>query len=261
MRWLVLGGTLVGFAFLTKMLQAFLVLPPLALVYLIAAKPTIGKRLGHLLVAFGSMIAAAGWWIAIVELWPASSRPYIGGSQNNSILELTLGYNGFGRLTGDEVGSVGGGNDAGGGNWGATGLFRLFNSEIGGQVAWLLPAALALLGRRSLVPARQAARIASSRGLVVWGGWLLVTALTFSFMAGIFHAYYTVALAPAIAALVGDRRQHPLGAPRVHRRRARRSVRARDDRLAELRAARPSRWLRPVAASTPWWSPASAPRS
>ncbi|WP_332666332.1 glycosyltransferase family 39 protein, partial [Aeromicrobium sp.] len=97
-RWLVLGGTLVGFAFLTKMLQAFLVLPPLAAVYLIAAKPSIGKRLGHLLIAFGSMIAAAGWWIAIVELWPASSRPYIGGSQNNSILELTLGYNGFGRL-------------------------------------------------------------------------------------------------------------------------------------------------------------------
>ena len=55
------------------------------------------------------MVLAAGWWIAIVELWPASSRPYIGGSQDNSILELTLGYNGFGRLTGNEVGSVGGG--------------------------------------------------------------------------------------------------------------------------------------------------------
>ena len=37
---------------------------------------------------------------------------------------------------------------------------------------------------------------------MLWLGWLLVTALTFSFMAGIFHAYYTVALAPAIAALV-----------------------------------------------------------
>src|SRR5215207_1579402 len=133
-RWLVLGGTLVGFAFLTKMMQAFLVLPPLAIVYLLAAKPGIGKRLVHLLIAFGSMIAAAGWWIAIVELWPASSRPYIGGSQDNSILELTLGYNGFGRLSGDEVGSVGGGGNAGGGNWGATGLWRMFNSDIGGQV-------------------------------------------------------------------------------------------------------------------------------
>ena len=108
-RWLALGGALVGLAFLTKMLQAFLVLPALALVYLVAANTGLLKRLGHLLVAFGSMLLAAGWWIAIVSLWPASSRPYIGGSQTNSILELTLGYNGFGRLTGEETGSVGGG--------------------------------------------------------------------------------------------------------------------------------------------------------
>jgi len=203
-RWLVLGGTLVGFAFLTKMLQAFLVLPPLAAVYLIAAKPSIGKRLGHLLIAFGSMIVAAGWWIAIVELWPASSRPYIGGSQNNSILELTLGYNGFGRLNGNEVGSVGGGGgNAGGGNWGATGVFRLFNSEIGGQIAWLLPAALASLALGVWFRRKAGRTDRQVSGLIVWGGWLLVTGLTFSLMAGIFHAYYTVALAPAIAALLG----------------------------------------------------------
>ena len=54
-------------------------------------------------------MVSAGWWIAIVELVPASMRPYIGGSQNNSLLELTLGYNGLGRLTGNETGSVGGG--------------------------------------------------------------------------------------------------------------------------------------------------------
>ncbi|MDX6302460.1 MAG: hypothetical protein QOF53_3674, partial [Nocardioidaceae bacterium] len=113
-RWLALGGALVGLAFLTKMLQAFLILPALTAVYLLAAHTPLGKRIGHLLVAFGSMILAAGWWVAIVELWPASSRPYIGGSQTNSILELTLGYNGFGRLTGSEVGSVGGGAGPGG---------------------------------------------------------------------------------------------------------------------------------------------------
>ncbi|MDX6278689.1 MAG: hypothetical protein QOJ72_2817 [Nocardioidaceae bacterium] len=201
-RWLVLGGALVGFAFLAKMLQAFLILPPLASVYLLAAKPSVGVRLRHLLIAFGSMIAAAGWWIAIVSLWPASSRPYIGGSQHNSILELTLGYNGFGRLSGNETGSVGGGAGNGGGNWGATGLFRLFNSEIGGQIAWLLPAAIALLAL-GLWFRRSAGRTDRQlSGVIVWGGWLLVTGLTFSFMAGIFHAYYTIALAPAIAAVV-----------------------------------------------------------
>ncbi|MET0448079.1 MAG: glycosyltransferase family 39 protein, partial [Aeromicrobium sp.] len=202
-RWLVLGGALVGFAFLTKMLQAFLVLPPLALVYLVAAQPGVVTRLKHLLIAFGSMIVAAGWWIAIVELWPASSRPYIGGSQNNSILELTLGYNGFGRLNGNEVGSVGGGGTGGGGNWGETGLTRLFGSEIGGQIAWLLPAAIALLVLGVWFRRRAGRSDRQLTGLVVWGGWLLVTGLTFSLMAGIFHAYYTIALAPAIAALVG----------------------------------------------------------
>ncbi|RYU11003.1 ArnT family glycosyltransferase [Nocardioides iriomotensis] len=196
-RWLALAGALVGFAFLTKMLQAFLVLPALALVYLLAAAVPVGKRFLHLLVACGAMVLAGGWWIAIVELWPAASRPYIGGSQTNSILELTLGYNGLGRLTGDEEGSVGGM-----GGWGTTGLLRMFGTDIGGQVAWLLPASLLLLGA-GLWFTRSAERTDRVRaGLVVWGGWLLVTALTFSFMAGIFHAYYTVALAPAIAALV-----------------------------------------------------------
>ena len=151
-RWLALAGALVGLAFLTKMMQAFLVLPALALVYLVAGQPRVLRRLGHLLVAFGAMVAAAGWWVAIVSLWPADSRPYIGGSQDNSILELTLGYNGFGRLTGDETGSVGGGGAGGPGGggpggsmWGQTGITRLLDGEVGGQIAWLLPSALVLL--------------------------------------------------------------------------------------------------------------------
>ncbi len=200
-RWLALGGALVGLAFLTKMMQAFLVLPALALVYLLFAQTTWGRKLGHLLVAFGSMLLAGGWWIAIVELWPAASRPYIGGSQTNSILELTLGYNGLGRLNGNEAGAVvGGGGAAGGSPWGTTGVLRLFGTDIGGQIAWLMPAAF-VLGVAALWFARRDSAIRAA--VVLWGTWLLVTVLTFSFMAGIFHAYYTVALAPAIAALVG----------------------------------------------------------
>jgi 4-amino-4-deoxy-L-arabinose transferase-like glycosyltransferase len=199
LRWMLGVGVLIGVAFLTKTLQAMLVVPGFALVYLVAAPTSLGRRFRHVLAAGGALLVSAGWWVAIVELVPASARPYIGGSQTNSVWELIWGYNGLGRLTGDETGSVGGG----GGNWGATGISRLFGSEIGGQVAWLLPAALALLVA-GLVALGRAPRTDLRRGaLLTWGSWLVVTGLTFSFMAGIFHAYYTVALAPAIAALVG----------------------------------------------------------
>jgi len=203
-RWLVLAGALVGLGFMTKMLQALLVVPAFALAYLVAAPSPLRKRIASLLAAGGAMLLSAGWWVAVVELVPASRRPYIGGSQHNSILELVIGYNGLGRLTGDETGSVGGGGAAGpGGGWGATGWTRMVNAEMGGQVAWLLPAAL-LLMVAALVVAGRAARTDRTRAAVLlWGGWLLVTGLVFSFMQGIFHAYYTVALAPAIGALVG----------------------------------------------------------
>ncbi len=202
-RWLVLAGALVGAGFLTKMLQVLLVVPALAVVYLVAAPTTVRRRIGHLLAAGLALLVSAGWWVAIVELVPASARPYIGGSQHNSILELILGYNGLGRLTGDETGSVGGGGFGGTGMWGQTGPGRLFDSEIGGQVAWLLPAALILLVAGLVVTGRRPRTDRTRAALLLWGGWLLVTGLTFSFMAGIFHAYYTVALAPAIGALVG----------------------------------------------------------
>jgi 4-amino-4-deoxy-L-arabinose transferase-like glycosyltransferase len=199
LRWLLLAGAFVGLAFLAKMLQAFLVLPALGLTYLLFARTPLGKRLLHLVGAFAAMVVAGGWWVAIVEMWPASSRPYTGGSQHNSILELTLGYNGLGRLSGDETGSVGG-TGGQGGQWGATGLGRMFNAEIGGQIAWLVPAAL-VLGGAACWFARSDRRILAA--LTLWGATLLVTGLTFSFMAGIFHAYYTVALAPPVAALIG----------------------------------------------------------
>jgi len=195
-RWLALAGALVGFGFLTKMLQAFLVLPAFGLVYLVAAPVPVWRRVGHLAVALGALIVSSGWWVLLVAVWPGE-RPFIGGSQTNSVLELALGYNGLGRLTGDEVGSVGGGG------WGQSGWFRLLGSEMGSQIAWLLPAAV-VLGATGLWLTRRAPRTDPVRtALLLWGGWLVVTALVFSFMNGIIHAYYTVALAPAIGALTG----------------------------------------------------------
>ncbi|KOU46809.1 ArnT family glycosyltransferase [Streptomyces sp. WM6378] len=220
-KWLVWAGVAIGFAFLTKTLQAFLILPPLALLYSVCAPTSVRRRLGQLALSTGVLIVSGGWWVAAVELWPKSSRPYIGGSQHNSFLELTFGYNGLGRINGDETGSVGGGaaraaggmelpagmrqggGGGGGGGWGATGIGRMFNSEIGSQISWLLPAALLLLIAGLVVTWRAKRTDTARAAFLAWGGALLMTAVIFSFMAGIFHQYYTVALSPYVAALVG----------------------------------------------------------
>ncbi|MEU2246100.1 glycosyltransferase family 39 protein [Streptomyces sp. NPDC019224] len=204
-KWLVWAGAAVGLAFLSKTLQAFLILPPLAVLYAVFAPVPVRRRFGQLGLSALAMVVAGGWWVAIVELWPASSRPYIGGSQNNSFLELTFGYNGLGRINGEETGSVGGGGGGGGGGgqWGETGIGRMFNSEIGAQISWLLPAALILLAAGVWLTWRGKRTDTARAAFLAWGSSLLMTAAVFSFMAGIFHQYYTVALAPYLAALIG----------------------------------------------------------
>ncbi len=209
-RWIVLAGALLGFGFLTKMLQAFLVLPAFALVYLVAGPPRLGRRLWQLLAGGAALLVASAWWVAIVQLTPAADRPYVGGSTNDSILQLALGYNGLGRLDGNETGSVGfnGGATAGGGGGGSafggsTGLSRLFASEMGGQISWLLPAALIALAALVWLSWRRPRTDQVRAAALLWGGWLVVTGLVFSYMSGIIHPYYMVALAPAIGALTG----------------------------------------------------------
>ncbi|MGW3284527.1 ArnT family glycosyltransferase [Streptomyces sp. NPDC001002] len=195
-RWMVLTGVCFGLAFLVKTLQAWLILPALTAVYLVCAAQPLTRRIGQVLLAGAAIVVSAGWWVALVELWPVNSRPYVGGSTDNSFLELTLGYNGLGRITGDE------GRSGGGGHGGEGGITRMFDSALGGQISWLLPAALILLVA-ALVVTRRAARTDPHRtAFLTWGGALLCTAVTFSFMSGTFHEYYTVALAPYIAALV-----------------------------------------------------------
>ena len=201
-RWLVLAGALIGGGFLAKELQAFIIIPVLAGVYLFAGPPSIGRRIGQVLAAAVAVIVSSGWWIAAVELVPSASRPYIGGSQNNDLISLIFGYNGFGRLTGNESGSIGG-LGALGSRWGLTGWNRLFNDQFGGQVSWLIPAAVILLGASLLLTFRRPRTDIVRAAFLTWGGSLILTGAVFSFAQGIIHPYYTVALAPAIGALVG----------------------------------------------------------
>jgi 4-amino-4-deoxy-L-arabinose transferase-like glycosyltransferase len=202
LRWVLLGGTALGFAFLTKDLQGWLPLPAFALAYLVAAPTSLRKRLGHVLAGGLAVVVSAGWWVAAVELWPKSSRPYIGGSTNNSVLDLVFGYNGFGRLTGSEGGPGGGGGNAGSSFGGATGITRLLSSEMGNEISWLLPASLVALVAGLWVTRRAPRTDRTRAALLLWGGWLLITGVVFSYMKGVVHPYYTVALAPAIGALV-----------------------------------------------------------
>ena len=203
-RWLVFAFALVGLGFITKMMQAFLVVPGMATAYFWAAPVPLARRVRQLAAAGIAMLVSAGWWVAAVVLTPAADRPYVGGSQDNNILNLIFGYNGFGRLTGNESGSVvGGGAQGTGGQWGPTGLTRLFGTEMGSQISWLLPAALVLLAVVLVATRRQPRTSRTRASVVLWGGWLLVTGLVFSLAQGIIHPYYTVALAPAIGAIVG----------------------------------------------------------
>nr|WP_281376367.1 glycosyltransferase family 39 protein [Actinomycetospora corticicola] len=195
--WLAATGLLIGLGFLAKMGVALLVLPAFAVTFLVAARGTWGRRLGQLVVGGLGIVVGAGWFLALVSLWPASERPWIGGSDDDSLLQLAVGYNGLSRLQGR-----GGGGRPGGFGGETPGLERLFTGQFAGQIAWLLPAALlalvALLWVTRRAPRTDRVRAAA----LLWGGWLLVSGAVFSFMAGTVHSYYTIVMAPAVAALV-----------------------------------------------------------
>jgi 4-amino-4-deoxy-L-arabinose transferase-like glycosyltransferase len=196
-KHLVWCGVVVGLAFMTKMLQGWMVVPALAAAYLLAGPPAPLTRVRQLLLAGVAMVAASAAWPVAVALWPGST-PYIGGSEDGTVWNLIFGYNGFGRLTGEEGGGMGGT-----GFGGAAGLLRMFNEHVGGQVAWLLPlAGVGLVA--GLWMTRRAPRTDLRRaGFVLFGVWALVHVAVFSTQKGIFHPYYVSALAPAVAALCG----------------------------------------------------------
>jgi 4-amino-4-deoxy-L-arabinose transferase-like glycosyltransferase len=200
-RWMAVAAACVGLAFLTKYLQAYLVLPGYALVFGFSANTSLRRRIVGLAVSLATVLVTSGWWVAFVELLPAGSKPFFGGSTTGSALDLIFGYDGLGRIFGK--GGPGGGSLGGGGFSGGVGPLRLFNDQLFGEIAWFIPLALVCLVvglfRRRSAPRTDIALA----GYLVWGSWFIVTAIVFSYMSGVIHSYYAVALAPAIAALVG----------------------------------------------------------
>lgn len=241
LRWLLVGALLVGVGFNIKMLEAYLVLPALWLAYLVTARSRWYARIGHLALATLLLVTVSLSWATIVDLTPASERPYVGSSQNNSVLELALGYNGLQRLLGrgnagefnlqtvlnalssEETsdgfgaGGAGGAGGVGGASEnGAKGIFRLLNEQLGGQIGWILP--LAVVGllaaawqvrprrlrfwRFVASPARSGPLRRRRASVIIWGTWFATMAVFFSY-AGFYHRYYLTMFAPGVAALVG----------------------------------------------------------
>ncbi len=214
-RWLVLAGAFAALAFNTKMFAAYIPLPALALAILVGTRGW-AVRLGRAAVFGGSTIVLSLPWILIVDLVPATSRPYVGGSTNNTVWDLVFGYNGFGRVNGASLGGAGGpaggAGPGGGGGLGSTlsgaggvmggvaGPWRMVSDAVGGQIAWLVPLAILGTGAAAWCWRRDRQRRAA---IVLWAGWLVLYAVVFSKAQGTFHSYYTAAMAPAIAALVG----------------------------------------------------------
>lgn len=196
-------GAWVGLAFQAKMLQAWLVLPVLGLVYLVCAPGGLWRRIGYACAGGATALAVSCSWMLWVLYTPAADRPYLDGTTGNNPFALVFGYNGlsrFGGGSGAGLGSVAGtsaSRPSGGASWDV-----LFNTTVGPQISWFLPLAVLSLAV-GLAWGRRAGRTDQLRaGYLLWGGWLLLHDLAFSASSGI-HGYYTVVLAPAVAALAG----------------------------------------------------------
>jgi 4-amino-4-deoxy-L-arabinose transferase-like glycosyltransferase len=200
LRSLIVAGILVGLAFQAKMIEAWLVLPALAVAYVIGARAGLGRRLARLAVA-GAVVAAVSLsWMVLVSVWPASDRPYVDGSSTNSIFSQVFVYNGFGRL--DQASPNQLLTKAIGLALGSTppGWDRLLSGANGRDTAWLIPAALIALAAGALVSRRRNGLLRAATAM--WGTWLVVLLVVFSASTTI-NPYYTAALSPAIGALVG----------------------------------------------------------
>jgi 4-amino-4-deoxy-L-arabinose transferase-like glycosyltransferase len=237
--WLMVSAVAFGLAFNTKMLEGFIALPALPVVYLIASKARLRTRLGRLAATGGVLGVITLAWMTIVDLIPKTSRPYVGSSTNDTVWNLAVGYNGFGRITGGGAGGIGGVRGTGptrsaaaaggavpagaggggfsdvahragaggaggfGGFGGQAGIGRLFASTLGGQISWLIPfAVIALIGTLILIGRRPRIDLARA-SVLLWGGWFVLEFVVLSFQQGTQHPYYVSAMAPPIAALTG----------------------------------------------------------
>lgn len=198
--WLLGLAVLGGVGFNLKMLEAFVTLPAFFLVYFGMGRGRPAKKILYLTLASVIVLAVSLSWALLIDSVPPGQRPFIGGSTDNTVTNLILGYNGLNRVqTGDDGSGVFSTVSAAG----PPGLLRLLQNSVAGETNWLVP--LVAFGLVALF-ARfkgESWRNPRNTALLAWTGWLGSFWLVFSFAKGIIHPYYLVMLAPPLAALFG----------------------------------------------------------
>lgn len=242
-RFLWFGAAFIGLGFNVKMLQAYLVLPACYAVYLLTGTEGWNRKLLKLGATTLVILAFSLAWAAAVDLTPAEERPYVGGSTDNTVMELIVGHNGLSRIFGPgrdaqpassvagpgpvgarpgirrpgsdgplppgasgappQPGGAGGAGPGGPQETGQPGFFRFLTAPLSNEVSWLLPFALLALGALVLEERFTWPLGPGHRPLVLWGGWLL-TCLVFFSVARFFHPYYLVMVGPPLAVLVAS---------------------------------------------------------
>jgi len=224
LRHLLLGAFIVGLGFNIKMMQAFLPLPAFYALYFFGAKQGWGRKLLQLGLATILLLVVSLSWAVAVDLTPASQRPYIGSSTNNTVMELIIGHNGMERIFGmgynqsqntnaattnitqNNPNTIFDDGQQSGGAFqneiGTASVIRFFSTPLAKEMSWLLPLGLigvllALFVEKIRLPVESNLH----KALLLWGGWLMTCVVFFS-MAGFFHAYYMIMLAPALGGAI-----------------------------------------------------------
>jgi 4-amino-4-deoxy-L-arabinose transferase-like glycosyltransferase len=201
---LVLASFWVGLAFQAKEIEAWMVLPALGLAYLLSGPGSLPRRAGQLAIAGVVVALVSVSWMTAVSLVPAADRPYVDGSHNNSVFEQAFAYNAFGRFGDQTPLQVRAAQlDPGAAiPVPARAADRLLRGGLGLDTGWLIPAAAAValwgIASRRRQPRGDLLRAC----FILWGGWLVTFFVVFSAITTLWP-YYTAALSPAAAAIIG----------------------------------------------------------
>jgi 4-amino-4-deoxy-L-arabinose transferase-like glycosyltransferase len=190
-KHLIFAGAWIAAAFQMYMIVAWAVWPALILAWFFTEQK-LGKKIIDLTIAGFTSLGLSLLWIFIVWLTPASNRPYVGGTYANSPWEMVFGYNALGRFSSD----AGSASSASYRSFtppfgGEAGIGRLFNTQLSGQVSWLIPATVVAIIALLVLREKRTTTI-------FLAGWFVTFGIMFSAVAGLHQFYVTAMVIPMV---------------------------------------------------------------